>query len=75
MAERATISLDEEAYTFLDQAAGNNKSAYINSLLKQEKRRVIEEAVLRANEEEGRDQTYQDCLSEWDAALYDGLGT
>ena len=39
--------------------AGNNKSAYINALLKQEKQRVLEDSVRRANHEEAEDQEYQ----------------
>lgn len=73
MAERATISLDEEAYAFLMETAGGNKSAYINELLKREKQRLLKEAVMRANQEEAKDNKYQEELSDWDATLSDGL--
>lgn len=73
MAERATISLDEEAYHFLMKIAEGNKSAYINELLKREKQRLLEEAVLKANQEEAEDTDYQDELSDWDVTLADGL--
>ena len=73
MAKQATISLDEEAYAFLEETAGQDKSAYINALLKREKQRRLEEAVMKANREEAEDEAYQRGLSEWDATLSDGL--
>ncbi|MGB3850741.1 MAG: hypothetical protein WA958_12295 [Tunicatimonas sp.] len=73
MAEQAIISLDEEAYAFLEETAGQDKSAYINALLKKEKQRRLEEATLKANREEAEDEAYQQELTEWDATLSDGL--
>ena len=73
MTEQATILLDEEAYAFLDKAAGDDKSTYINSLIKREKQRVLKEAVLTANQEEAQDEAYRSDLSEWDTVLSDGL--
>lgn len=75
MAEQTTISLDDEAYAFLTQTAGHNQSAYINQLLIKEKRRALEETVLKANHEESKDLECQQNLSEWDATLSDGLNS
>ena len=62
MANRATITLDDDAYTFLKASAGNNRSAYINNLLKAEKRRILAAQILKANQEEASDLVYQeDC--------------
>ncbi len=72
MTERATFSLDEEAYAFLQTVGGDNKSAYINDLLKRERLKTLQDAVLKANEEEA-DDTYQNDLTEWDVTLSDGL--
>ncbi len=72
MTERATFSLDEEAYAFLQAVGGDNKSAYINDLLKRERLKTLQDAVLKANEEEA-DDTYQNDLTEWDVTLSDGL--
>ena len=52
---RTTVTLDEEALTFLLSQAGSNKSSYINNLLKQEKQRVLAEAIFKANQEEAED--------------------
>jgi len=72
--ERATFSLDKEAYDFLIKAAGKNRSAFINYLLKKEKQRLLEEAILQANAEEA-ETYYQEALKEWDATLNDGFTT
>jgi len=70
---RATFTLDQEAHAFLMTAGGDNKSSFINALLKQEKQRALTEAVLRANQEEAEDEEYQVELDVWSAALGDGL--
>lgn len=72
MAERATFSLDDDAAAFLKTAGGKNRSAYISDLLKREKQRILEEAILQANQEEA-ETAYQEELSMWDATLSDGL--
>lgn len=73
MAQRATFSLDDDVIDFLKVAGGANKSAYINDLLKKEKQRVLQEALLKANQEEAEDIEYQKELSDWDVTLSDGL--
>ncbi len=73
MTQRATFTLEAEAFAFLQAAAGNNRSAYINRLLKAEKQRQLEEALLQANQEEAENATYQEELSAWDEALFDGI--
>ncbi len=70
---RATVTLDNEAYAFLKSAGGKNRSAFVNQLLKEEKRRVLAEVILKANQEEAADQQYQQELSEWDETLLDGI--
>ena len=73
MASRTTITLDNDAYSFLMAEGGKNKSAYINQLLKKERQRTLEEAVLKANKEEAEDSDYQEELSVWDETLSDGI--
>ena len=75
MTFRATITLDEEAYTFLKIAGGKNRSAYINKLLKEAKRRALAQALLQANQEEAKDEAYQQLLAEWDSTMLDGLAS
>jgi predicted CopG family antitoxin len=70
---RTTITLDDDAYAFLEALAGGNRSAYINNLLKEEKQRVMEKQIMRANQEEAEDLAYQEELMDWDVTLSDGL--
>jgi ABC-type ATPase involved in cell division len=65
MVIRITISLDEDAFDFLKQVSGNNKSAYINTLLKREKLKSLEESIKNANIKEANDLDYQKELSNW----------
>lgn len=73
MTERATFTLDDDAFAFLNSTAGANRSAYINQLLKAEKRRVMERKLQQANQEEAQDSEYQGELSAWETTLSDGL--
>ncbi len=51
MYNRLTITLDDEAYGFLELKANGNRSAYINRIIKQEKQRIIAEKICQANQE------------------------
>ena len=73
MAYRTTITLDAEAGTFLQEKGGDNKSAFINQLLRAERRRTLREAVIAANLEEAQDAEYQNELEAWETTLNDGL--
>ncbi len=73
MTQRTTITLDEEAATFLKEHGGDNKSALITGLLREEHRRTLVKAVAEANLEEAGDAACQDELAGWDATLVDGL--
>ena len=73
MTHRTTITLNDESFIFLNNIAGENRSAYINELLKQERINHLKQALLKANQEEAADSEYQEELKEWDIALSDGL--
>ena len=73
MTSRATFTLEEDSIEYLRKAGGSNRSAFINKLLKEEKQRQLEKAILQANHEEAEDPAYQEELSNWDATLSDGL--
>ncbi len=73
MTVRATFTLENDAMTFLRQVAGSNRSAYVNRLLKEDRQRLLEEQILKANQEEANDEVYQAELAVWDTVLEDGL--
>jgi antitoxin CcdA len=73
MTYRATFTLDQDTFAFLKKMGGKNRSAFINDLLKKEKRRTLEKAILQANKEEAGDAAYQEELRDWEETLEDGL--
>lgn len=73
MTHRTTITLDDEVYLFLNDIAGDNRSAYINELLKQERKNFLKQALIKANQEEAADLDYQEELQTWENTLSDGL--
>lgn len=73
MTNRATVTLEDDAFRFLNQAGGENKSAFVNQLLLEEKRRKLKKAIMKANQEEADDAAYQEELAAWDGTLADGL--
>lgn len=73
MTHRTTITLDDEIFAFLNHVAGDNRSAYINQLLKQERNNLLKQALLKANQEEAEDTDYQEELQIWESTLSDGL--
>lgn len=75
MTHRTTITLDDESYAFLNNIAGENRSAYINELLKQERKNHLKQTLLKANLEEAADCEYQEELKEWGTTLSDGLSS
>jgi hypothetical protein len=70
---RTTITLENDAFSFLSYVAKDNRSAYINALILKEKSKQLEEAIKLANKEEAEDAAYQNELSDWDSTLNDGL--
>lgn len=73
MTHRTTITLDDESFAFLNDIAGDNRSAYINALLKQERNNFLKQALTKANLEESSDSDYQEELQAWESTLSDGL--
>ena len=73
MSNRATFSLEDEAFEFLKLVGGDNKSAFVNQLLLEKKRRTLKHAIVKANQEEAEDAAYQKELAAWDTTLADGL--
>lgn len=75
MSMRATFTIDDDAHAFLMKVGGDNRSGYINQLLKSEQQKQLEAGILRANQEEADDAAYQQKLSVWDETLSDGLNS
>ena len=73
MAKRLTISIDEEVYDYLEHAAGDNRSAFINELLRQHYQSEMRAQMIRGLQEDDNDLDYQAETAIWDVAVADGL--
>lgn len=73
MAKRLTISLDEEVYDYLDCAAGDNRSAFINDVLRKHHETERQAQMIRGLQEDANDPEYQAEIAEWDVTITDGL--
>ncbi len=70
---KITISLEEEILQFLDQLAQGNRSAYINSLLAQQRRQAIKAEMIAALLKDAEDQEYLAEIELWDRVAGDGI--
>lgn len=70
---KITISLEEEILQFLDQLAQGNRSAYINSLLAQQRRQAIKAEMIAALLKDAEDQEYLAEIELWDHVAGDGI--
>jgi predicted CopG family antitoxin len=73
MAKRLTISIDEEVYEYLEHAAGDNRSAFINELLRQHYLSEMKAQMIRGLQEDEQDPEYQAEVADWEITLADGL--
>lgn len=64
MTNRATFTLEDDAFAYLKQVGGENKSAYVNHLLLEDMKRSVKKSILQANQKEAEDAAYQEELSE-----------
>ena len=72
MTYRTSITLEEQTYQFLMTSGIENKSSYINDLLKREQAKCLAEKIARANAEEA-DYLSDNHIQDWDEVLSDGL--
>lgn len=73
MAKRLTISIDEEVYEYLEHAAGDNRSAFINDLLRQHHQSELRAQMIRGLQEDDNDPEYQEEIADWEVTVNDGL--
>lgn len=73
MTHRATFTITDENQAFLAKLPRRKRSAYINVLLDQNRQKVLEEEIVRANLEEAEDQEYREEFKIWDSTVLDGL--
>lgn len=72
MSKRLNITVDEDVYDFVKRNS-DNRSSFVNEILKEAKKRRLEDDLVRACKEEQSDQVYQAELAPWDMLAGDGL--
>jgi Arc/MetJ-type ribon-helix-helix transcriptional regulator len=70
---KVTITLEEDILQFIDQQAKGNRSAYINALLAEQRRKILEAEIIAALQEDAKDLEYQNEISDWDNVAGDGI--
>jgi Arc/MetJ-type ribon-helix-helix transcriptional regulator len=72
MSKKVSITLDHEVLDFVDRLTGN-RSSYINSVLREEKRRIFMKELEDAYKDQASDLDFQEEISVWNIAVGDGL--
>lgn len=73
MKQKIAVTLNEEIVAFLDAQANGNRSEYLNSLLTQERKRVLEAELIAALQQDVNDTNYQEEVAAWDSVVGDGI--
>ncbi|WP_016948901.1 hypothetical protein [Anabaena sp. PCC 7108] len=70
---KVTITLEESILQFIDQQAKGNRSAYINAILAEQRRKILETEMIAALQKDAKDLEYQNEISAWDNVSGDGI--
>ncbi|MEH1818800.1 MAG: CopG family transcriptional regulator [Nostoc sp.] len=70
---KVTITLEEDILRFVDQYAQGNRSAYINTLLAEHRRRILATEMIAALKQDIEDPEYQTEIAAWDGVAGDGI--
>ncbi len=70
---KVTISLEEDILQFVDQYVQGNRSAYINKLLAEHRRRILAAEMIIALKQDSKDPAYQAEIAAWDRVAGDGI--
>ncbi|MCY7336124.1 MAG: CopG family transcriptional regulator [Chamaesiphon sp.] len=73
MKQKIAITLDRELLSFIDRQAQGNRSDYLNSLIAQERRKILEAEIIAALQADSQDPEYQAEIAEWDRLAGDGI--
>jgi Arc/MetJ-type ribon-helix-helix transcriptional regulator len=73
MKQKIAVTLDEDLVSFLDKVAKGNRSDYLNKLLSQQRKLILESELIRALQEDLEDPDYQQEIKEWDMVAGDGI--
>ena len=73
MKQKIAITLDSDLLSFIDRQAQGNRSDYLNSLITEERRKIIVAETIAALQADIQDPEYQAEIAEWDRLAGDGI--
>ncbi|QLE57146.1 CopG family transcriptional regulator [Nostoc sp. TCL26-01] len=78
MAKKVTITLDDEILAFIDRQAAlagdtPNRSGYVNAVLAEHRRAILEAEMIAALKEDNENPEYQAEIADWDTIVGDGI--
>jgi hypothetical protein len=73
MKQKIAITLDRELLSFIDRQAQGNRSDYLNSLVTQERRKILAAETIAALQADSQDPEYRAEIAEWDRLAGDGI--
>jgi Arc/MetJ-type ribon-helix-helix transcriptional regulator len=73
MKQKIAVTINRELVSFIDRQAQGNRSDYLNSLITQERRKILADEIIVALQEGVQDPEYQAEISEWDRLAGDGI--
>ncbi len=73
MKQKIAITLDRDLLSFIDRQANGNRSDYLNSLITQERRKILANEIVVALQEDSQDPEYLAEIAEWDRLAGDGI--
>ncbi|NEU75185.1 CopG family transcriptional regulator [Hassallia byssoidea VB512170] len=73
MTIKVTITLEEDILQFIDRQAQGNRSGYINALLSEHRRRILEAEMIASLKQDAEDPEYQAEIAAWDNVVGDGI--
>ena len=73
MKQKIAITLDRALVSFIDRQAQGNRSDYLNSLITQERQKILADKIIAALGEDVQDPEYRAEIAEWDRLVADGI--
>ncbi len=75
MKQKVAITLDRELLAFIDRQANGNRSDYLNTLITQERRKILAQETIAALQADLQDPEYRAEIAAWDRLAGDGIDT
>ncbi|MDZ8056523.1 MAG: CopG family transcriptional regulator [Aulosira sp. ZfuVER01] len=70
---KVTITLQEDILQFIDRQSQGNRSRYINALLAEHRRQILESEMIAALKQDAEDPEYQVEILAWGTVVGDGI--